>query len=103
MPATVSPRPAAAPPPTRRGSAPRWAPFGAPEATSVYVATGVLCIHVLDDNFLEPQPGTQAHDHLASGLVPIALLLAFAAIYPRLRAGARGACAIAVGLFGVAM
>jgi dienelactone hydrolase len=67
------------------------------------VGTGIICVHVVDDNFVQPQPGTQAGDHLLSGLVPIALLLGIAAIYPPLRAGARAAWAITIGLFGVVM
>ena len=39
----------------------------------------------LDDNFLQPQPGTSAGDHLASGLVPLAILARAALVYPRLR------------------
>ena len=30
---------------------------------------------MVDDNFLQPQPGTSASDHLTSGLVPVAILL----------------------------
>ena len=33
---------------------------------------GVLALHVIDDSFLQPQPGTSAGDHLAGGLVPLA-------------------------------
>jgi uncharacterized protein len=76
---------------------------GTTEAIPFLVATGVLCIHVLDDNFLQPQAGTDAGDHLVSGLVPVGLMLGLAAVYPRLRAGLRGACAITLGLFGVVM
>jgi hypothetical protein len=47
----------------------------------------VIAVHVLDDNFLQPQPGTSAADHLVSGLVPFAVLLAVATVYPRLRPG----------------
>ena len=36
---------------------------------------GVIGIHVLDDNLLQPQPGTSAGDHLVSGLVPLAVLV----------------------------
>jgi dienelactone hydrolase len=62
----------------------------------------VIAVHVLDDNFLQPQPGTSAADHLVSGLVPFAVLLAVAAVYPRLRPGLRASVAAVVGLFGVA-
>ena len=53
-------------------------------------ATAALALHVADDRFIHPQPGTSAGDHLVSGLVPLALLaLAFWA-FPRLKAGAAG-------------
>jgi uncharacterized protein len=61
----------------------------------------LIVVHVLDDNFFQPQPGTSAADHLISGLVPATLLLVFAALYGRLRSGLRGTLALVVGLFGI--
>jgi dienelactone hydrolase len=70
--------------------------------TSLAVAgLAVIAVHVLDDRFLQPQPGTSAGDHLVSGLVPSAVLLAVAAFYPRLRPGLRASLAVVLGLFGV--
>ena len=70
--------------------------------TSLAVAgLAVIAVHVLDDRFLQPQPGTSAGDHLVSGLAPAAVLLAVAASYPRLRPGLRASLAIVLGLFGV--
>jgi uncharacterized protein len=43
-----------------------------------------------------------AGDHVVSGLVPIGLLAALAAFYPRMRAGLRATLAIFVGLFVLA-
>jgi len=71
------------------------------EAPLAVGALIVLAIHVLDDNFLQPQPGTSAGDHLASGLVPLAVLVGCAATYSRLRPGLRAMLAIALGLFGI--
>jgi dienelactone hydrolase len=62
---------------------------------------GVVGVHVLDDNFLQPPPGTSAGDHLVSGLVPLAMLVLAAAVYPRLRAGIRALIALTVGFFAV--
>ncbi len=62
---------------------------------------GVLALHVIDDSFLQPQPGTSAGDHLVAGLVPLVALLGLATIYSRLRAGARAAIAIPLGLLGI--
>jgi alpha/beta superfamily hydrolase len=72
------------------------------EAGLAGIATGLLALHVADDNFLQPQPGTSAADHLVSGLVPLALLVAFVVRYRRLRAGTRAAIAVATGSFGIA-
>jgi fermentation-respiration switch protein FrsA (DUF1100 family) len=71
------------------------------EAPLAVGALIVLAIHVLDDNFLQPQPGTSAGDHLVSGLVPLVVLVGYAAAYDRLRAGVRAPLAIAVGIFGI--
>jgi len=71
------------------------------EATVVRVALGAVALHVADDSFLKPQPGTSASDHLAGGLVPIAVLVLAAWAYPRRRAGERAAIALGLGLFGI--
>jgi hypothetical protein len=62
----------------------------------------VIALHVVDDSFLQPQPGTSAGDHLVSGLVPLGVLGLAALAYPRLRAGGRAAIALVVGFFGIA-
>jgi uncharacterized protein len=62
---------------------------------------GLVALHVADDSFLQPQPGTSAGDHLVSGLVPLAMLGLAAAAYPRVRGGARAAIALLVGVFGI--
>jgi hypothetical protein len=65
------------------------------------VALAVVALHVLDDSFLQPQPGTGAGDHVVSGLVPAAVLVVAAWGYPRLRPGLRAALALVLGLFGI--
>jgi fermentation-respiration switch protein FrsA (DUF1100 family) len=62
----------------------------------------LIALHVLDDNFLQPEPGTSAADHLVSGLVPLALLALAGWAYPRLRGGARAALAMTTGLLSIA-
>lgn len=64
-------------------------------------AIGLIALHVADDNFLQPQPGTSAYDHLVSGLVPLAVLVLAAWAYPLPRAGFRAVIAVTLGLFGV--
>ena len=73
------------------------------ETTLTRVALGLIGLHFLDDNFVQPQPGTSAADHLVSGLVPLALLVLFALAYPRLRGGLRGTLAIVLGVFATVM
>jgi hypothetical protein len=65
------------------------------------VTLGLIALHVADDSFFQPQPGTSAGDHLVSGLVPLAVLVLAAWSYPRMRAGFRAALALTLGLFGI--
>ena len=67
------------------------------------VALGVGALHVVDDNFLQTEPGVSARAHLWGGLVQVALLVAFAWGYPRIRAGLRGILAVYVGIFMIVM
>jgi uncharacterized protein len=64
-------------------------------------ALSVVALHVADDSFLQPNPGTSAGDHLAGGLVPIALLGAAAFAYPRVRPGIRAVLALLLGLLAL--
>jgi hypothetical protein len=67
------------------------------------LAFAVGAVHVVDDNFLQPQPGTSGGDHLAGGLIQTAVFVLFAWAYPRLRAGARATLALGAGVFMVIM
>jgi len=71
------------------------------EANVARAAIGLVALHVADDSFLQPQPGTSGADHLVSGLVPLGVLVAAGWAYPRLRAGFRSSIALVVGGFGV--
>jgi hypothetical protein len=95
MTASAAPRQPAAPPLRRWGGARR-------ETTVFRLAIAVIALHVADDSFVEPPPGTSAGDHLVSGLVPLAVLAIVAGAYPRLRAGWRAAIALAGGVLGAA-
>jgi uncharacterized protein len=82
-----------------------WERVVAAEAeTKVAVAAfGVIALHVLDDSFFQPEPGTSVSDHLASGLIPVGVLVGAAVAYPRVRPGLRAVLAIALGLLGIVM
>ncbi len=71
------------------------------ESTLARAAIAAIAVHLIDDNFIQPEAGTSAADHLVSGLVPLAALATFATAYPRLRAGLRAAIAIPLGLLGI--
>ena len=89
---------------TRRPAAPllrQWG-GGSRESMLLRIAIVVIAIHVVDDNYLQPQPGTSAGDHLVSGLVPLAVLGLAAWAYPRLRGLWRGAIALALGVLAIA-
>jgi uncharacterized protein len=64
-------------------------------------AIAVIALHVVDDNYLQPEAGTTAGDHVVSGVVPLAVLGLAAWAYPRLRGLWRGALAIALGVLGI--
>jgi uncharacterized protein len=95
MATTVKPRRLAAPP------LPRWG-GGSRESTLFRIAIGVIALHVVDDNYLQPQPGASAGDHLVSGFVPLAVLGLAAWGYPRLAGSLRGAMALVLGVLGIA-
>lgn len=71
------------------------------EVALVRLAIGAVALHVLDDSFLQPAPGTSAVDHLASGLVPLASLAVAAALYAHLRAGLRATLAMTLGAIAI--
>jgi uncharacterized protein len=87
---------------SRASTAARIARFARTERGIVTIALGAIGLHVADDNYLQPEPGTAPLDHLASGLVPIGLLAAVAVLYPRVRGGVRGWLALTFGALGVA-
>jgi hypothetical protein len=61
------------------------------------LAMAAAGLWVLDDAFWHREPGTSVNDHLASGVVPVALTGLLALAYPRLRPGARAVAALSAG------
>jgi dienelactone hydrolase len=86
---------------SRRAVATRIAAALRTEVGLARLALAVVSLHVVDDNFLQPNPGTSAGDHLVSGLVPLGLLVVAGIAYPQLRAGARATIALLGGFFGI--
>ena len=64
-------------------------------------AFGLIAVHLVDDSFLQAEPGTSVADHLVSGLVPLAALAAAAVVYQRLRPGLRAALTVVIGISGI--
>jgi hypothetical protein len=88
----------------RRHAAPllrQWG-GGSRETTFFRLAILVIAVHVVDDNFVQPELGTSAGDHVVSGLVPLAVLGLAAWGYPRVSGLWRGAIALALGVLGIA-
>jgi hypothetical protein len=80
--------------PARCPPAPAHDPPAEPARLRLFaLGVALIALHVVDDSFLQPQPGTSATDHLVSGLVPLALLGLAAWAHPRLSGGRRGALA----------
>jgi uncharacterized protein len=88
---------------SRKAAATRVAAAALTETGLARIAFAVGAVHVVDDNFLQPQPGTSAGDHLVGGLIQTALFVLCAWAYPRLRAGARATLALGVGVFMIVM
>jgi uncharacterized protein len=64
-------------------------------------ALAVIALAVLDDAFLHREPGTSIADHVASGLVPAAVALALAVVYPGRRPGVRALIALVCGSLAI--
>ncbi len=73
----------------------------ATERSLALASIGLVGLHVVDDNFLQPEPGMTAVDHLPGGLALLALVAAGAWAYTRVRAGGRAAIALLVGFLGL--
>jgi pimeloyl-ACP methyl ester carboxylesterase len=85
--------------PVRPSRRPGRAPRG--ERTVVWLTITTIALHVLDDSFLQPEPGTSAADHVVGGLVPVLVLAGAAAVYPLLRPGVRAIVAMTLGGLGL--
>src|SRR4051794_5893194 len=64
-------------------------------------ALATIALHVLDDNFIEPERGVGAGSHLLSGLLPLAALVWLGTRYGRSRPGARATGVLLAGMLGV--
>jgi hypothetical protein len=73
----------------------------ATERSLALASIGLVGLHVADDNFLQPEPGLSAVDHLPGGLALLTLVATGAWAYTRVRAGARAAIALLAGFLGV--
>ena len=75
-----------------------------PRRAAVSVTTPafvMIAVAIADHAFLRPAPGTSATDHLAAGLIPIAVALTLARWAPRLTPGRRAGVSIVCGALAV--
>jgi dienelactone hydrolase/uncharacterized membrane protein YozB (DUF420 family) len=66
------------------------------------LAMAVVAVAVVDDAFVHPEPGTSGTDHLAAGLLPVAVALALALRFPRMRAGLAAIVALTCAALAIA-
>ncbi len=88
---------------TAASSTPSARAIRLPRVTADALALGAMAtvgLHVVDDSFIQPEPGTSAVDH-PGGLVSLALLGIAGAAYHRGRAGLRATIAIVTGLLAL--
>src|ERR687895_864196 len=88
---------------SRRAAAARVAAALRTETGLARVALALGALHVVDDNFLQPEPGMSAGDHLWGGLFQVAFFVVLAWAWPRLLPGLRGTFAVFVGVFMIVM
>ena len=74
---------------------------GRRESFVARTALVLVALAVVDDAFIHREPGTSVTDHLAGGLLPAAVAIALAAVYPRLRPGARAIVALTSGSLAI--
>ena len=73
----------------------------ATERNLALASLALVGLHVVDDNFLQPEPGMSISSHLPGGLTLLALVAGGAWAYRRVRPGIRAALALLLGFFGV--
>jgi hypothetical protein len=73
-------------------------PVRSGESLVFLTSVALLALHVLDDGFFQPEPGTSAGDNVLYVSVFVGVLVAAAVVYPRVRPGARAAIAAITGV-----
>jgi uncharacterized protein len=61
-------------------------------------ALGLIALHLLDDAFLQREPGLSVWSHFTGGVLSIAIVVGAAVLLPRLRDGAAASVELAFGL-----
>jgi hypothetical protein len=64
-------------------------------------ALALIAMAIVDDGFVDPEPGALAANHLVSAGLPLAAAVTFAVLYPRLGAGLRACFALVCGALAV--
>jgi uncharacterized protein len=71
------------------------------ELRSFAAATALVCIHIVDAEIVQPQPGTTAGDHVVAAVVPLGVAALAVGVYQFLRPGLRAAIALSFGALAV--
>lgn len=71
------------------------------EKSIALASFALVGLHLVDDNFLQPEPGMSIADHLPGGLTLVALVVGGAWAYRRVRPGIQAALALLLGFLGV--
>jgi uncharacterized protein len=73
-----------------------------PPGRAAFLAlTALVALHVIDDSFVQPPPGTSAADHVVGGLVLLAALALLAWSHGRVRRGTAAVVVLLVGAVGL--
>jgi hypothetical protein len=96
-------------PAARKGSSPRrgrglaghLALMPGGDVAAFRAALAVVGLAVIDDAFVDPEPGVRADDHIVSGLVPLAVIVLLIAAANRMPSLLRGWLAIFTGALAI--
>lgn len=69
--------------------------------TVFLVAVGIIAVHIIDDSWVNPEPGTSAGDHVFSGGLTLVALGVATVLYLVSSDGVRAAIAVVLGVFAL--
>jgi pimeloyl-ACP methyl ester carboxylesterase len=64
-------------------------------------ATALIVLHIVDAELLQTRPGVSAGDHVLATVLPVAVAVVGAVLYPRLRPGLQAGMALCFGILAL--